>query len=284
MSYTEPSADGVQPEQGQGDGGATGDQPYGDLLSRVPEEVRGSVEPLFAEWNSRVNSRFEDAASYRKQWEPYESIGLSDMQPDQVQWALQVANAAQNDPQALRTWLDDNHPQPAPQQQPEPQQDVTFDQYDPNAQFKQMLDPVLQRLEAMDQRWQQQQQQEYERTIDNTLNSEIAKLSQEHGASLPQGVEMSDVIERFGNRYATPGADPAQVVQKAWQDYTTWSNALSTAALQQKVDQPQTPVTGGEADMTPEPFTRGNALGEANKIATQQIRETLRANGGFSIG
>lgn len=273
MSVTDPSADGVQPEPGQGDGGTSGGQPYADYLNRLPEEVRGDVEPVFKDWNSNVNSRFEEHATYRKQWEPYEQLGLNQRDPEQVSWALQVAEAAQQNPQALREWLDQTYGPAQAQPEQQPQDPATFDPYDPNAQFEsllsQRLGPLQQQLEQFSQ-WQQNlEQQQHVQHIDQQLNTAIEKLSAEHGSSLPAGVEMSDVIERFGNRYATPGADPGQVVASAWRDYQAWSNSISTAALQSKVDQPGPAVAGGTADLTPE---QPRNLREANALAMQQFR------------
>jgi hypothetical protein len=259
--------------------GATGTQPYAEFLNRVPEEVRGQVEPVFADWNRSVNGRFEEAANYRKQWEPYEQAGLNQYDPQALAQHLQMLQ----DAEATRQWYEANYPQQT-QQQPQEQQPEfqAFDQYDPSAQFKQLLTPLEQRLEQLTQQWEQQQQRQHEQAIESALEAEVARLEAEHGKSLPEGVKMADVIERYGNRYAVPGADPVQVAQKAWSDYQTWANALAAAALQQKVDnQPAPAVSGGEADLAP---AAPKGLKEAERIAREQIKETIRANGGFSIG
>lgn len=283
MSYTEPQADEGQPT-GQADGGETGGQPYADYLNRVPEEVRGDIEPVFADWNRNVNSQFEQHASYRKQWEPYESTGIRDQTPEQIQWALQVANAAQNDPASLRAWLDENHPAPADPAPAQPQQEFgTYDQYDPNAQFKQMLEPIQQQMQQMNDRWQEFQNQTALERLSATLEAEIAAAKQSEAArALPADVlkNFEGYMETFGMQHASAGSDPKQVVAKAFADLQALGNQFGTAALQQKVDQPAPAVSGDVADGSVETV---KGLREANKIAAQQIRATLAANGGFGI-
>src|ERR1035437_4068795 len=60
----------VQPPEGQGD--QSNSSPYAEYLVRLPEEVRGDVEPVFRDWDAQTTRKFQDAAEYRKQWEPLE--------------------------------------------------------------------------------------------------------------------------------------------------------------------------------------------------------------------
>lgn len=270
----EPMVDGGQPDQGQADA-PSGGQPYADYLNRLPEEVRGDVEPVFQDWNKNVNSRFEQHASFRKQWEPYEKAGLNTYTADQLAWAVQTLQ----NPQQAREWLDQQY---GPVQAPEPAQE-SLDPYgyqDPNQQLEQLLSsklgPLEQQLQQFNDWRQQLEQQQMEQQIASALEAEVNKLREEHAAGLPKEVQenFGDIIERFGMRYAESGADPATVVQKAWADFQALQNQLTTAALQNKVDQPQAPVDGGVADLTPE---KVNSLREANKIALQQMRANRAA-------
>ena len=280
MSYTEPAADEGQPA-GQADEG-TGGQPYADYLTRVPEEVRGDIEPIFKDWNSSVNKRFEEHAQYRKEWEPYESVRSH--QPEAVGEALQLYQLAVNDPKAFQEWFNDYASQrgltPAQAAQELAQEETTFDQYDPNAQFKQMLDqsvgPLQKQFEQFMQKQQQIEQQQLEQSIQSQIDQEITKL-QEEAKNLPAKVreQIPDIIERFGSRYATqPGVTPDQVVRKAWADFEALSNQLRTGALQEKVDQPEPALAGDVADGAPPQI---KTLAEANKIALQQMRANRNA-------
>ena len=276
MSYTEPTADGGQPQQGQAEP-AAGDQPYADYLARVPEEVRGDIQPIFHEWNANVNRRFEDAASYRKQWEPYEQAGINQYPAETLKWAL---DTLQN-PQQAREWLDQQYGPVAPQEAPQEPVDP-YGYQDPNAQLQELLQkqlsPLQQQIEQITQWRQEQEQQAMQQQINDAIYAEIDRLHGEHKASLPEGLQkreaFADLIDRFGGPHAVPGADPVQVVQKAWADFQALSNQLSTAALQTKVDQPATPVTGGAPAGAPE---SPKTLAEANKIALAQWRANQAA-------
>jgi hypothetical protein len=51
----------------------------GEYLDRLPEEMRGDVEPIFKEWDANVTKRFQEAAEFRKTMEPLSDLGLTDI-------------------------------------------------------------------------------------------------------------------------------------------------------------------------------------------------------------
>ena len=274
MSVTEPPVtDGVQPDQGQGDVGQTsGGQPYADYLARVPDEVRGTVEPVFKDWNSHVNSRFEEHANYRKQWEPYEQAGVTRYSPQDIQAAFDLLQ----NPDQLRSWADEQYgPVQAPeQQQPQPEFDL-YGQPD-QQQFEQLLEsklgPLSQELQQLAQWRQQQEQQAQIQQIQGVIDREIGMLQEKHAANLPEPIRenFAETVERFADKYANdPSLTPEQMVAKGWADFEALSNQLQTAALQDKVNQPAPAETGGRADLTPD---SPKTLKEAGELALAQIR------------
>lgn len=98
MSFT--TEDGVQPE---GQGAASG-SPYGEYLSRIPEEQRGVVEPVFKDWDANVTRRFQEASEFRRQWEPYGDLGLTEYDPGYLQQLLQLGQLF-NDQDSYKEWL-----------------------------------------------------------------------------------------------------------------------------------------------------------------------------------
>ena len=273
--------DGVQPDAGQGDGGQSGggEQPYAEYLNAVPEEVRGTVEPVFADWNAHVNKQFEQHAEFRKGWEPYEQAGLNQYQPDQLSWALQVAQAAQNDPAAMRAWLDEQHgPVAAAQQDQQPSQDELFGvgYQDPQTQqleqlFEQKFGPLSQQFQEFAQWRESLEQQQHEARISEALNAEIGQLEQQHAANLPEDVRgnFAEIIGTFASKYAHPGADPKQVIGRAWADFESLSNQLQTAALQQKVNQPKPAESAGAVALSGD---APKTLKEAEQAALGRLR------------
>lgn len=270
MSFTEPTADAGQPAEGQA--AEAPSQPYADYLNRVPEEVRGDIQPIFHDWNSQVNRQFEEHANYRKQWEPYESIGLNQHQPDQVQWAMQVAEAAQNNPQALREYLDQQH---GPVQVEQPQQNLDeFAYQDPQQQWQdqlaQQLKPLQEQLQQFSDWRTALEQQAHQAQIEQAISTEVERLKQENASSLPKHVleNFDNLVSTFAERHAEAG-DPRQAVQKGWADLQTLLNQTKTDALQAKLDQPAPSLEGGVADLAPD---QPKTLREAQAIALQQMR------------
>lgn len=261
MSFSD-QADDVRPDSGEGDGGAS-DAPYAEYLNRIPEEYRAEVEPAFKEWDGQVTRRFQEAAEFRKQWEPFQDTGVHEMQPDEVKWALQVAEAAQNNPAALREWLDQNHPVEAPQQD----YGTTYDQYaDPNAQtiqqLQQQLERVQQQLQQGDQRWQDFELQTQHARDAAIMEAEIAAIKEAHGSELPPKVleDFDDLMITFGGKHAVPGADPKQVVAKTWADIQRYFNAVEANALNRKVNDPNPAEGGGMPDVNPDKLQYGKAV------------------------
>ena len=280
MSFTEPSVtDGVQPDAGQGEGGQqSGGQPYADYLARVPDEVRGDIEPIFKDWNSHVNSRFQEHAEYQKQWKPYEEAGVTRYEPQDIQAAFQLLQ----DPQQLRAWADQQYgpvaPEPAAEPDPYAFQDPSQQQF--TELLSKEIGPLREQLDQFTQWRQQLEQQQQEAQIDQQINAEMQALKEKHAASLPEDVRnnFEDIIQRFGWKYAEPGADPKQVVAKAWADFESLSNQLRSSAIQQKLDQPAPPEHGGQADVAPKPLGRGDdALKNARSIAIEQLRQNRAA-------
>lgn len=277
MSYTEPNADAVQPEAGQGDAGAAGSPPYADYLTRVPEEVRGDIEPIFKEWDSNVSRKFSEHATYRKQWEPYEQAGINQYTADQLQWAIQTLS----NPDQARQWLDQTY---GPvQQQETPQEPNPYEYHDPQQQaleqlLTQKLGPLEQQLQQFNDWRTQLEQQQHEQHVNSVIMAEIEKLHQQHLTNLPEPLRekeaFADLIDRLGSKYATAGADPVQVVQRTWADFQALQNQFGTAAIQGKLEQPAPAVEGGTADLSPEKIT---SLREASRIALQQMRANRAA-------
>jgi hypothetical protein len=82
-----PESSAVQPEgQGQSDA-ETGLYD----LSTVPEEHRSIVEQHLKEIERNANTKFQEAAEYRKSWEPFGELGLQEVGPQGVGALLQFA-------------------------------------------------------------------------------------------------------------------------------------------------------------------------------------------------
>jgi hypothetical protein len=116
-----PTPDAVQPEQGQGQtigeqsSAVQGEQPQGpqddsqglfDLGDIADPAVRSEVERIAKDIERNVNQRFQSHAEYRKQWEPYEELGLTDLDPEGVAGMLGIFEQLANPETAAEAILE----------------------------------------------------------------------------------------------------------------------------------------------------------------------------------
>jgi hypothetical protein len=278
VSFTDPEADNVQPDEGQGDGGASA--PYAEYLSRLPEEVRGDVEPVFKDWDANVTRRFQDASEYRKQWEPYEGAGVKNYDPETVQGALAFIEAAQNEPASIKQWYQTYAEQngladePAALAEPPAPQ---FDEYGLPADTQQVekllndrFAPFEEKIQAIAQ-WQQERveaetQQQRDEQAQQQIDSQFAELEKAHGEF------DKELLAMFALKYAD--TDPDNAINRGFQDMQTRINAIEKQALQGKVNAPAAAEGGGVPDVTAE---KVSTFAQAEEIARQFLRNSREA-------
>ena len=273
-------AEVVQPDAGQGDG--SGAAPYQEWLDRIPEQVRGDVEPVFKDWDASVTKRFQDAAEYRRQWEPYEQTGVRNLSPEQVQWASQFMDAYDNNPQAIVEWAKEYANErgltlaEAAQQAQEASErsEQSFDDYsvgyDTQALEKALqaqLGPIQQRLEAFASWQEQQEEAQRVQEANQFIRQQLDELKAQHGAEFDE-----DAVERFIPQYIE--SDPRNAVPNAWRDYQSLKAQLEKSFVSTKIGAPPAAESGGLADGSPEPV---KTLDKANELA----RNILRQQHGF---
>ena len=275
MSFTDPTADAVQPEQGQGDGGAT-DAPYAEYLNRIPEQVRGDVEPIFKEWDANTTKRFQDAAEFRKQWEPLAETGVDQLSKDEVAWLVQFRGAL-DDPQTMQQWWDgyaqeNGLNQPEAPQEPAPLDD--FGGFQDPQQLQTLIDqatgPLKQQLEQMQGHIEQQQQQQQQAQLVSQLEGQVAQLEKKQGR--PFSDEERDVLARFASRYN----DAETAIPRAYEDMQKFVGGVEKGAFQQKVDAPAAAEAGGVADVNVPQFKSVHDDGVKN-AAMEFLRNNNRA-------
>lgn len=262
-------APNVQPDtSGQGEGG-TPDTPYAEYLNRIPEEVRSQVEPIFKEWDSNVTRRFQDASEFRQQWEPYQPLGVTDLSPDEVAWALQFRQAAVNNPDAIRQWYDEyaqTHGLAAANaavEQAQTQQSGEFDYVDPNlAALKEQLSPMQQQLEQINAWRMQQEQAARVQEAERFISHQMDELKTKHPDEFNQAA-----VERLLPQYIE--TDPQHAVQRAFADWQSIRAQIERDTLQSKVNAPPPAESGGAANSAPEQI---RTMADASRFALEQLR------------
>lgn len=96
--------DDVQPGEGQGGGGDGG--LFDSYLQTVPEDARETVASYLKDASSKVDGRLQEAAEFRKQWEPYQGVeALTQYQPDELQQLLAWHQHIASGEDAYKQWL-----------------------------------------------------------------------------------------------------------------------------------------------------------------------------------
>jgi hypothetical protein len=96
--------DDVQPTQGQGDE-ATGGL-FDSYLQTVPEDARETVASYLKDASKGVEGRLQEAAEFRKTWEPFSQIdALKTYEPEQLSELLAWHQQIVSSPDAFQQWL-----------------------------------------------------------------------------------------------------------------------------------------------------------------------------------
>lgn len=266
---TEPA----QPNEGQG--GEATDAPYAEQLSRFPEEVRGDVEEVLREFDGNTTRKFQEASEYRKGWEPYEQLGVNRQDPGEVEWALQMLEAAKTNPTAVWDWAQ-TYAQQHGLTQAEAQQLEEDIAVDPSIsqlleqQLAARVGPLEAQLQEQMQWRQAQEQQASEKHVQSEIRSELDTLKGKHGNEFDEALVDKFVANHMHEK------DPRVAVQKAFADSQAFRAQIEKQVLQSKANSSPAAESGGTAAAGSElPKT----LKEANRMAAEQMREARRIAG-----
>ena len=265
MSDAAPAA-GAQPEgadtgvDGQGQVGAS-DNPNGLYpdLSGVPEGVRDQVLSLLKEHDGAITRKFQEAAEFRKQWEPYSELGLNDIDPSELSDLLAFREIA-SDPEQFAEWY-----QAIGEQMGlgggEDELGVDGDDDDGMSpeRFEEMLGRALdQRLGPIEQTFEAQQQQQALSQAESYINSQLDELQEQHGE-----------FDREAVCQLALAYEGQEAVQQGFADYQRLIGAAEKGFIDKKLQAPPTAEQGGRPGTQAQPITQFSE-------ASQQAREMLR--------
>lgn len=258
--------DDAQPDEGQGG------SPFDSYLQTVPDDARQAAESWFKDTSKGLNSKLEEGAEFRKQWEPYSQIDNLPP-PDQLEELLSFLG----NEEAVDQWV---------AQQAEAK---GFSK----AEAQEMGEEALLREEGLseqkiqeiiDQRAQEQlqpfeqrlEEMEFARGADleaEAIRTELGRLEAEHKKELSED-ERADVL-KLGMEYAfdnkgqeLPVGDVSWIA-KGFEDYRDIGTRANRAFIEQASAQPAAAVTAGGV-ATQKPIT-------SYEDAREALRERLRA-------
>ena len=255
------SEENVQPETAPVESEGQGNAPYSEYLEKLPEDIRGDVEPIFKEWDSNVTKKFQEAADYKNQWEPYSDLGLNDVPREEVENLLALRNLAESDPEGFDTWLRETASERGILGDSLEDQLAPFDEDGETDPFEEKLNPIMSELEQL-REWRESQDQE-SRVAEamSVVESQVEEMKVKH-PDVPQ-----ELAEQFLASYAE--SDPHNAVPLAFEAAEKWIAQIQQGMMKDKLDQPEAAENGSVADVNPERVT---TFAEASKQALARLQ------------
>jgi hypothetical protein len=208
--------------------------PYADYLSRVPESLRGSIEPIFRDWDAQTTQRFQQYADQLRQLQPYQQFASAGYDPQSLQMAAQLAELVQSDPEQVFKLL--------AQQLDYDLDDEDLSGYsDPDSSgqddWRNSIETALNDLTEMIQSNQDQAQED--REAENILNM-LQETEQQHGTLDYEWVltkaaatnDLDGAVREYYERYYRPEFD--QNPQQQQQQQLNGLNGLNGNGQQQQ--------------------------------------------------
>lgn len=151
----------------------SGHPAWQEILGSVPEAFHGQVRPTLEKWDKGVQEQLEKA---RGEWREYQFIRDAGIQPQTVQYALNIIQAMQNDPRAFYDSLGEYYK--FNQAQQALAEEASIEPEDPYAA---QLQEMQKNMETMARALYAQQQKEKEAQEDAALEQELASLRSKYG-------------------------------------------------------------------------------------------------------
>jgi ElaB/YqjD/DUF883 family membrane-anchored ribosome-binding protein len=229
-------------------------------LSSTPEELRPYAEDLLAQVSKNVDGKFREHADFRKQWEPFEQLGIHDMDPDELQQLLTFRNDILSNPDALQEWLGAvaEHTGFRPELTQEDwiaygDEKGFFDGNDGEEGDKpdtsivdQIMSQLEERIAPIEQLMQEQRSESQVDAIRQQLESQLDDLEEKHGEY------DRDAVVRLAHAFDAEGSEDP--IEDAFQEYQRLRGTSQADLLDDKSGQPAAALSNGQADTAPEKF------------------------------
>lgn len=249
-------ADTGTAENGQGNG------LHEQFVSSAPEHLRDAARELVPHWDQYVQRQFTDAADYRKGWEPYEQLGINELEPQELQELLEFRDVLSNE-DSFRQWYNDIGDILSEGQEQDPDDEYADPQIKALQQQVQEMSQVLQGFTQQQQL--QQQQQEFQQTA-MQVRQELDELKK-NNPNLSE--EDEDYICTLALKY-----DSSDAIQRGFQDFQKLMGRAENGVFNQKTDPALrvAPVSGGNNDNSVEAVT---TFEQAARAARERLRQNV---------
>lgn len=247
---------------GAGNNGSQGNGLHESFISSAPEHLQDAARQLVPYWDPYVQRQFTDHANYRKGWEPYEQLGINDVDPQELQELLDFREILQDEDQ-FRQWYDSIGELLG---DPEQQVQETAEEYGLPPELMQTMQQMQSELAEMRQQREQEQQMQ-------ALNQTAAEVRQELDALKKDNPNLTEEDEEYictlALKYNTPDA-----LQRGFQDYQKLMGRAEQGVFQNHTDPSLrvAPVSGGNQDTSAEPVT---TFEQAARAARERLRQNV---------
>lgn len=266
--------DDVQPAGGSPEGtpdaaqGGEGGQGLFDLETVSPE-LREHLEPHLRAISSNVDKKFREAADYRRTWEPFEQLGVKDMDPEALS---ELLTWAQMDDDQFSKWFEQVGQEAGLFEQlgygkgddGELGLGDGLDGLTPEQVQQMVAEAVAENMQPVQSQLAQQEQERLEAETWQELDGRLSALIQEH--KLPE--EAREDILRLAYSFAEED-DP---IGSGFQAYQGLVSKGGQDVFNSKVNQPSAPEGPGAAATSPEKIT---SFEDAKAAATERLKQSL---------
>lgn len=169
------ASDGIAEAQDAAPPVDTGHPAWQEILGAVPEMFHGQIRPTLEKWDKGVQEQLEKT---RGEWRDYQFIREAGIEPQTVQYALNIIQAMQNDPRAFYDSLGDYYKFSQQGAQQALVDEESTELQDPYAA---QLQKMQQDMETMARALYAQQQKEKQAQEDAALEKELSSLRTKYG-------------------------------------------------------------------------------------------------------
>lgn len=255
--------DPVQGDQPQG--GEATETPLESFLSTVPEAQREYVEPYLKEAEKNVNGRLQAAAELQKTWEPYkDTLDPQLYPPEQLSELLAWHQQVTSSDEAYQEWLGNAAKEAGLTPKEEEVLEDVVEQGDLTPdEVKKVAEQIAEeRLGPLNERLTNFETEQAVNAEEGKIRSRIDELQKESGVQLTEA-QKAVVFDLGAN---DPDDDWVKVGFDRFREiYAEGQKAF----VNDKVDAPATPVTGGGREQ----FKPTTSYAEAEKQARERLRQ-----------
>lgn len=251
-------------EENGGPGLPMGMQDFSDL--NLSDEQREALTGKVQEWNKGVQSEFQKRAESLKQWEPYQQIGVHEVEPDELADLLELREVL-SDQDRLKAWHKALGEQLGLNQQQQQQLEQQAPQGLTEEKMKEMFATMLdERLNPFQQKFQQQEESERVQQARQQIDTDIQTIDPESKLT----DEQKNYVCQLALAYADPESGDTGIA-KGFADYQKLIGATEQEMFNNKANQPNVPVKPGGPPTAQAPIT---TYTDAKAAALERIRQS----------